>query len=405
MKRILLLSGLSLFLVFCKKEKSKEPDKINEANPPEKTIDGRLQAVDHSTIFSNDKNLLITGDDGSRIFIAKTNLMGDEIWYHKYGEQNEFSALAITQTSNDDIFVCGKKYIRNTQGYHSVLMKFDFKGSFKWDSSYVFSGFDWATHIVPSGDGGVVMIAGDFFHGGSPVMNLFKVNSSGQLLWKRTLTGGQTNFLPRNLINTSDGGYLLTASSITSNNLFYWKTDSTGKVNWQTAIGGQDGILGFETIETSTGDFMTCGKYQTSIKGFNYPQACIMKMDASGNLIWIKHYEDPWDSTLVGFSTTGRGLVENSDKTITLLVDNNQRYNDSTNMLPPKFSPTQIDIYRMRLFKIDAAGDKIKDKLIVTSKTEGLPLYESFNLLGSNDEYIITGNYSQLVFIKGGNTK
>ena len=59
-----------------------------------------------------------------------------------------------------------------------------------------------------------------------------------------------------------------------------------------------------------------------------------------------------------------------------------------------RFIPTQMSIYRMRLFNIDASGNRIKDHEAVKSIKKGDPSYESFNLVGGNNEYIITGNFN-----------
>ena len=103
-----------------------------------KGIDGNLNKNDNSAILSNDDNVLLTGNDGSKIFLAKTNKSGDEIWYHKYGSNFDWKASGMVETATSDIYVCGRNYNGGI-----LLLKFDQRGSLLWDSTIVINGNEW----------------------------------------------------------------------------------------------------------------------------------------------------------------------------------------------------------------------------------------------------------------------
>ena len=124
------------------------------------------------------------------------------------------------------------------------------------------------------------------------------------------LLGGNSSERFYDLQPTSDGGYVLAGKSFSSNNgtltgyfgngvFDYWivKLDHAGNQQWQKLLGGSDADEAFTILQTSDGGYIVAGQSQSSNTGtlseiisngnFDY---WIIKLDATGNLLWQRLY-------------------------------------------------------------------------------------------------------------------
>lgn len=198
------------------------------------------------------------------------------------------------------------------------IVKTDTQGATQWSRTYGGSGDDEGTGIKKTNDGGYVISAvtrstdGDIMSGnaGFNDMWIFKISSSGSLLWEKTY-GYAGNEVAYNVITTSDGGYLLlgvldvTASNgegnvgRSSNNHAggdYWvlKLDSEGERIWSRYYGGTFTDTAYDAVETSSGGFIITGTsdsqdvdINSNIGEYDY---WILNINANGDFIWKKNF-------------------------------------------------------------------------------------------------------------------
>lgn len=116
--------------------------------------------------------------------------------------------------------------------------------------------------------------------------------------------GGSNYDDGKHILQTSDGGYLLTGAAGSSNghatsnygSYDFWlvKTDANFNILWQKNYGGSSFDVAYQAAETNDGGFVVVGTTYssnndvTNNKGFS--DFWIIKVDASGVLQWQKNY-------------------------------------------------------------------------------------------------------------------
>ena len=105
-----------------------------------------------------------------------------------------------------------------------------------------------------------------------------KLDSSGTIQWQNTIGGNERDIL-YSIQQTNDGGYILGGSSLsdisgdkTENSqggLDYWvvKLDSSGTIQWQNTIGGNGGDRLFSIQQTGDGGYILGGFSNSPISG------------------------------------------------------------------------------------------------------------------------------------------
>lgn len=211
------------------------------------------------------------------------------------------------------------------------IVKLDNTGAIEWqktigstDNGPTLSGFtgnDDLQKVIQTSDGGYMVggfsdggISGDKTdsnRSGAESLNndywVIKMDSTGTIEWQKTIGGADDDRL-YDLIQTTDGGYLLgggswsDASGEKSENVKgsddYWivKLDSTGDVEWDKTIGGDETDILWSIKQTVDGGFILGGQSWSNISG-DKTDTCrggsdywVVKTDATGTPEWSKTY-------------------------------------------------------------------------------------------------------------------
>ncbi len=129
-------------------------------------------------------------------------------------------------------------------------------------------------------------------------------NFEGEIDWIKTY-GGSDEESARSVIETTDGGFAIFGFTKSSDNDIsdkqttvndYWllKIDNQGNVLWNKTIGGSDDDQGQEVIQTNDGGFLLTG-YSKSNDGDasnneGFHDNWFVKLSASGEIEWEKSY-------------------------------------------------------------------------------------------------------------------
>ena len=228
---------------------------------------------------------------------------------------------------------------------------------------------------------------------------LIKLDLSGNRLWTKEIKANYPLIRLKSLIKTSDGGYLITGSSIRASGVLYWKTDSNGKLQWHKEIGSKYGVVAMSTVESINGDFITCGAYGISA-AVHIKHLFLLRIDVAGNLLWFKEHEDSLKSNTLSYYNYARSMIENPDFSLSILGDRSRDYADSSQAQPPFIQAAVMNSNELTFQKFDDKGNKLVDSTLENSISQGVPELESANLLDAGNEFILTGNYDQVVFVR-----
>ena len=245
---------MNIVLSSCKKD----DEEINptETFPTYFTFSGGIGTNDNSTIISSDNNLIICGNLNDNISIIKISKTGEEIWRSDFNAGNMSEAYSITQTTDNDLFVCGKTYRNYSDTRMDVLLiKLNSSGDTTWTKTYGGDESDYGMNIISTSDGNI-LLAGkteSFGAGSFGDIYLLKVNFNGDTLWTKSYSD-QDQEVPFSLIETTDGEYLVTGTNEDDSNyrgLYLLKVNSNGEKLWDKTIGLGLWKWGFSTIELS----------------------------------------------------------------------------------------------------------------------------------------------------------
>ncbi len=258
-----------------------------------KTFGGESFDEGNSVQQTRDRGYIIAGtktvSDGSwHIWLIKTDLNGNEEWNKTFGGDNVDQGYSVRQTRDGGYIILGSN--TSLSGGFDLdfwLIKTNSSGNVEWNRVYGGSGQEWARKVVPTLDGGYVMI-GDTksFGEGNRDIYLVKTDLAGKEEWSKTY-GGVFADHGNSVRQTKDNGYILTGLHALRpfddgrgrELLWIIKTDIAGNIEWQEKLGDENDN-GQDVLQTKDGGYIILGKSGGDI--------WLIRYDNLGNYIWDK---------------------------------------------------------------------------------------------------------------------
>ncbi|CAM3257268.1 T9SS type A sorting domain-containing protein [Aequorivita lipolytica] len=257
------------------------------------TPDGGFIACGESTSdISGDKTENSRGLDD--YWIVKLDTSGNVEWDKTIGGSDSESLPQI-RVANDGYFISGgsRSNISGDKTENAIgeddywLLKLDLSGNIVWQKTIGGSSSDSFSTMVLTSDGGCILGGySDSNISGNKTENskgeydywIIKLSSSGTIEWDKTIGGSQTDVL-NSVIQTSDNGFLLsgrsssdisgdkTEDSLGSSDFWIVKLNSSGNLEWQNTIGGNDIDQAYSANQTSDGGYIIGGFSRSDISG------------------------------------------------------------------------------------------------------------------------------------------
>ena len=251
---------------------------------------------------------------GSDYWVVKLTSNGSIDWEKNYGGTDDDFAYSIEETVDGGYIIAGHSISTDGDviGNHGMkdywVVKVDSIGTIDWQKSLGGSGSDWGYSVKQTNDGGYIVagfsnsndndVTGN--HGNSDCW-IVKLSVIGDISWQKSY-GGTGGEVLEMIQQTSDGGYILAASS-TSNDgdvgsnygLYdYWiiKVSSDGTIIWKKPMGGTYFDWVHSIQETTDGGFIVSGRSSSSdidVTGHHFSyDYWIVKLSTTGNISWQK---------------------------------------------------------------------------------------------------------------------
>jgi len=131
------------------------------------------------------------------------------MWSKTFGGTDYDQAYSLVKTSDGGYALAGNTYSFGAGDSDFWLIKTDGSGNVEWNRTYGGAGYDLASSLVQTSDGGYGLAGGTRSLGfGNSDVWLVKTDDSGNMEWNHTY-GGERNNGANSLVETSDGGFAL----------------------------------------------------------------------------------------------------------------------------------------------------------------------------------------------------
>jgi len=285
-----------------------------------KTTDGGYMLLGSSDSGVNGDKTQPAWGTSTDYWIVKVDSAGNKLWDKRYGGTDNDYASGIVQLADGGYVIAGTSYSgiggNKTQATWGScdywVVRIDAAGNFIWDKRFGGTDSENLEALLSTTDGNLLLggtsrsgISGDRTENsrGFDDYWIVKIDTLGNKIWDKRYGGNQSDEL-MNLLQTPDGGYLLSGNSSSSispdksqnpyGNYDFWvlKINSTGIKQWDKIYGGsdkeeQEGTL----IKTFDGYYIISGSSYSPISGnkteanLGFEQGWLMKFDSSGNVI------------------------------------------------------------------------------------------------------------------------
>lgn len=223
------------------------------------------------------------GAGSNDLWIIKLDSNGNEIWNKTYGGTGSeiFKKRGFTTTSDGNFVYTGLTTSFGAGSNDIWLLKIDTNGNHIWNKTYGSTGSDRGYGVVEVGNDLVVSgYVSAPLAVGSEDLFVFKVDSTGTMIWNKTFgdAGDVTN--PRQLIKTSDGNLLTSGyKSVLGNEFLLVKYDTNGNELWNKTYGGGSDEKSESLLELPYGDIVVAGRTTTFGTGGDF---WILRLNSTG---------------------------------------------------------------------------------------------------------------------------
>lgn len=198
----------------------------DRANAIRQTTDGGFIVAGYSNSTDGD----VSGNQGGvDYWVVKLNNQGIIEWQKSLGGSGHDAAYSIQQTTDGGYIVAGLSLsndgdVTGNQGEDDYwIVKMNALGGIEWQKSLGGSAIDRANSINETTDGGYIIAGYSLSTDGDVTGNhglsdywLVKLNISGEIEWKKTL-GGSDSDRANSISQTTDGGYVVAGYSHSTN--------------------------------------------------------------------------------------------------------------------------------------------------------------------------------------------
>ena len=196
----------------------------------------------YSVVQSLDKGYMIAGANSNNAFVMKIDSAGTYLWSRDLGNSSNAAFNKIIAT-NDSCFVLTGK-IQKASGFNTDML-------------------------------------------------CVKINANGDTLWSKAI-GSSNSEEAYSIEQTLDQGYILTGyksnSTAPYNNILAVKLDSTGNLQWKKTITiGDNENIGYSVKQTPDGNFLVLGLVENGPPSFEI-NSVLIKLSSAGAILWSKKY-------------------------------------------------------------------------------------------------------------------
>ena len=229
------------------------------------------------------------------LFLSVTLVFAQEapniIWTEFYGGEYSDGFDSIIETSNGNFLMSGYTKLTNSGWYNIYLVQTNYDGIVEWEQSYSFNRHTRAIQIIEISDGGYLLLV--------EVDNqnetwLMKVDSLGNELWTQEFIGYKW---PKSVVETDNNEFMLIGDLHNSDSQPFWalRVDNAGEIIWTQLYYPSTAGLDLTNLTSLINDENSDGYLISGndpISGNNSFEPFLMKISNIGEIEWDYRYDD-----------------------------------------------------------------------------------------------------------------
>ncbi len=234
---------------------------------------------------------IVPEEDFTDLYLIKTNDLGEIQWETVYGGDETETITSVLQTVDGSYVVFGQTDSKGAGNFDFYLVKFSSNGDVIWEKTYGGNRDEKSANMIETSDGGYLLLGTtlSFGDGLNADVYLIKVSSDGSELWNKRY-GGSSGDSGDKIILTQDDNYTILASTASFGaggfDLWLIKIDNNGDELWNKTFGGSEDEEGNGITELQDGSLVMVG-YTISF-GAGAKDVYLVKTNSSGVEIWSK---------------------------------------------------------------------------------------------------------------------
>jgi hypothetical protein len=238
---------------------------------------------------------VVTGTDQGDVLLVRIDDFGQVVWETSFGTSEADAGSAVAQLADGGFAVAGYTDSAGGDPRATMLARTDTLGNLLWLKAYGGGFTDGAEAVFESPGGGLLVGASipDTGISGSKFA-LIQTDDSGNVAWTRTYGGSHYDELS-DMIETPDGGYLMVGRTssfgVATTALYAVKVSATGDLLWQKHYGGDLSEKGTGAAVHATGGYILSGTTNESPTP-PFEDVFLLRVDDTGTVIWESRLGD-----------------------------------------------------------------------------------------------------------------
>lgn len=295
-KRVKVILIIFILILLCAISKVYSYDKIYDIKDDENTY--------NSIAYTSDGGFVTVGNTSDRKFayISVYDVDGQKAKEKTYGGQFYYF-YSVIQTSDSNYVAVGQK---SSNYSDALIVKFDSNLNVIWENTYTGTKYERYSSVIETTDGSIVAVGiADQINGNSdPAKGLIvKYDKNGKQLWANTI-GGTSHDVFNSVIETPDHCYVVVGTFKSKDieefeingeaDAIIFKYDSEGKLLWKKSYGGSSYDEFNSIMKTKDDGYIVVGSTASKdiedITDSQQWKCLIVKYDKDFNFLWNKGY-------------------------------------------------------------------------------------------------------------------
>ncbi len=240
-------------------------------------------------------NILYSWGGHFDFYVIKLDAIGTMQWTKTIGGTEDDVANSVIQTADGGYAVAGTTLSYGVGNKDIYLVKLDSTGTLLWNRTVGGPGEDDGNSVIQTLDGGFAIAGNTWSFGPSREMYIVKLDGNGSLQWTKSIGGAPGSDYANSIIQTADGGYAIAGATFAFGagglDACIAKLSSDGTLQWYRSIGGTNDDVAYSIIQSSDGSYLIAGG--TNSFGEGVGDMYIVKFDSVGSIQWSRTIGGP----------------------------------------------------------------------------------------------------------------